>query len=133
MKAGLKAEVLEAIIRRIVEVARPDKIILFGSAARGERGPNSDVDLLVIKSGGPSATARSGDLPESFRRWASRGCERCDPRGCGKIPGGYWSYHRTGLYPGLAEPVTQKEYEEAVAMAERVVRWVETIIIRGSG
>jgi predicted nucleotidyltransferase len=44
-------ETLDAIIRRIVEVAKPDKIILFGSAARGEMGPNSDVDLLVIKSG----------------------------------------------------------------------------------
>jgi predicted nucleotidyltransferase len=32
-------------------VARPERIILFGSAARGEMGPNSDVDLLVIKSG----------------------------------------------------------------------------------
>ncbi|HEY7491330.1 MAG TPA: nucleotidyltransferase domain-containing protein [Candidatus Tectomicrobia bacterium] len=42
---------LDDIIRRIVEVAQPEKIILFGSAARGEMGPNSDVDLLVIKSG----------------------------------------------------------------------------------
>jgi uncharacterized protein len=42
---------LDEIIRCIVEVAHPKKIILFGSAARGEMGPNSDVDLLVIKSG----------------------------------------------------------------------------------
>ena len=47
----LAPEVLNEIVRRIVEVARPEKIILFGSAARGEMGPNSDVDLLVIKSG----------------------------------------------------------------------------------
>ncbi len=44
-------ETIDEIIRRIVEVAKPDKIILFGSAVRGEMGPNSDVDLLVIKSG----------------------------------------------------------------------------------
>jgi predicted nucleotidyltransferase len=44
-------EKLDQIIRRIVEVAHPEKIILFGSAARGEMGPHSDVDLLVIKSG----------------------------------------------------------------------------------
>jgi len=31
-------------------VAQPEKIILFGSAARGEMGPDSDLDLLVIKS-----------------------------------------------------------------------------------
>ncbi len=42
---------LQEIIRRIVQVAQPEKIILFGSAARGEMGPHSDVDLLVIKSG----------------------------------------------------------------------------------
>jgi predicted nucleotidyltransferase len=43
--------VLAEIVRHIVEAAQPDKIILFGSAARGEMGPDSDIDLLVIKSG----------------------------------------------------------------------------------
>lgn len=47
----ISQEKLDQIIRRIVEVARPEKIILFGSAARGEMGPHSDVDLLVIKGG----------------------------------------------------------------------------------
>jgi predicted nucleotidyltransferase len=47
----IKREVLDEIIRRVVEAAAPEKIILFGSAARGEMGPNSDVDLLVVKSG----------------------------------------------------------------------------------
>lgn len=32
-------------------MAQPERIILFGSAARGEMGPNSDLDLLVIKRG----------------------------------------------------------------------------------
>lgn len=45
------AEMLQEIIRRIVEVAQPEQMILFGSAARGQMGPNSDIDLLVIKSG----------------------------------------------------------------------------------
>src|SRR6267142_1270642 len=44
-------ETLQQIIERIVEVAQPEKIILFGSAAREEMGPNSDIDLLVIKAG----------------------------------------------------------------------------------
>ncbi len=42
---------LDNIIGRIVEVAEPEKIILFGSAAQDGMGPNSDVDLLVIKEG----------------------------------------------------------------------------------
>lgn len=33
-------------------------------------------------------------------------------------------------YPGLAEPVTWEEYDEAVAIAEKVVRWAEEIIER---
>jgi predicted nucleotidyltransferase len=47
----LTEKILQEIIRRVVEVAQPEKIILFGSAARGEMGPHSDVDLLVIKRG----------------------------------------------------------------------------------
>jgi len=42
---------LKELVRRIVEVAQPDRIILFGSAARGEMGPDSDLDVLVVKSG----------------------------------------------------------------------------------
>ncbi len=44
---------LDEIVRRVVQVAHPDRIILFGSAARGEMGPDSDVDLLVVKAGVP--------------------------------------------------------------------------------
>ncbi|MCS6842969.1 MAG: nucleotidyltransferase domain-containing protein [Caldilineales bacterium] len=44
----LTEQALQEVVRRIVEVARPRQIILFGSAARGETGPHSDVDLLVV-------------------------------------------------------------------------------------
>ena len=47
----LDPQILDEIIRRIVEVAKPEKIILFGSAARGEMNRHSDVDLLIIKKG----------------------------------------------------------------------------------
>ena len=47
----LDSKVLRDIVRRVVESAQPEKIILFGSAARGEMGPDSDVDLLVVKGG----------------------------------------------------------------------------------
>ncbi len=48
-KGMLDQQTLDDIIRRIVEVAQPEKIILFGSAARGEMNRHSDVDLLIIK------------------------------------------------------------------------------------
>ena len=39
---------IEEMVRRIVERFHPEKIILFGSYARGQAGPDSDVDLLVV-------------------------------------------------------------------------------------
>lgn len=47
----LSPALLDEVIRRVVEAAQPDRIILFGSAARGEMGPDSDLDLMVVKSG----------------------------------------------------------------------------------
>ena len=44
------AELLKEVVRRVVAVVHPEKIILFGSGARGTMGPDSDLDLLVIAS-----------------------------------------------------------------------------------
>lgn len=41
-------EKVEKAIRRIVEVSRPKKLILFGSYVRGEIKENSDLDVMVI-------------------------------------------------------------------------------------
>lgn len=51
MTATRMDEAIDEIVRRIVEAVHPDKIILFGSHARGEAREDSDVDLLVV---GPS-------------------------------------------------------------------------------
>ncbi|MDE0183927.1 MAG: nucleotidyltransferase domain-containing protein [Candidatus Poribacteria bacterium] len=48
----LDQRTLDEIIRRVVEVAQPERIILFGSAVRSTMTPNSDVDLLIVKEGG---------------------------------------------------------------------------------
>lgn len=39
---------ISEMVRRIVEKFDPEKIILFGSHARGDATPDSDVDLLVV-------------------------------------------------------------------------------------
>jgi predicted nucleotidyltransferase len=36
------------MVRRIVTAFDPERVVLFGSHARGEAGPDSDVDLLVV-------------------------------------------------------------------------------------
>jgi predicted nucleotidyltransferase len=42
-------DLIRAVVRRIVQAAQPDKIILFGSRARGDARPDSDIDVLVIQ------------------------------------------------------------------------------------
>ncbi len=44
----LEAPALAEIVRRLVEAYRPERIYLFGSKARGDEGPDSDYDLLVV-------------------------------------------------------------------------------------
>ncbi|OGI01520.1 MAG: hypothetical protein A2Y25_03380 [Candidatus Melainabacteria bacterium GWF2_37_15] len=43
--------ILDKILAAILKVIVPDKVILFGSQARGTARPDSDYDILVIKSG----------------------------------------------------------------------------------
>lgn len=39
---------IQRMVRRLVRRFDPDQVILFGSHARGEAGPDSDIDLLVV-------------------------------------------------------------------------------------
>jgi predicted nucleotidyltransferase len=38
-------------VRRVVQAAQPIRVVLFGSAARCDLGPDSDLDLLVVVEG----------------------------------------------------------------------------------
>ena len=55
MSSDRRTERLDAVVDRIVDAVHPLRIILFGSAARGEVGPDSDVDVLVVM---PTGTNR---------------------------------------------------------------------------
>jgi predicted nucleotidyltransferase len=54
-----RTPIVEAVVRemvqRILQVGDPQKVVLFGSRARGEARPNRDYDLLVIE---PSSQPR---------------------------------------------------------------------------
>ncbi len=60
-------ELIAEVVRRIVEVADPDKIILFGSHARDEAGSRSDLDILVIKDSDVPRWDRSGRIYYALR------------------------------------------------------------------
>jgi len=49
---GPATKEVEAVVRRIVDAVHPLRILLFGSAVRGEAGPDSDVDVLVVMPDG---------------------------------------------------------------------------------
>lgn len=92
-------ELLREMTRRIREAGDPHQIILFGSHAREEAGPQSDLDLLVIEDVGrsrrehctsvllaisqledvadASATGSSNPAPQRGRRSASREYSTC--------------------------------------------------------
>jgi len=53
---------LAEIVRRLVEAYQPERIYLFGSQARGEAGPDSDYDLLVVVPDDAAPTRCSSDL-----------------------------------------------------------------------
>lgn len=58
---GIDDSLVREIVRRLLAVARPDRIILFGSAATGPMTRDSDIDLLVV------APASSNTLEERVR------------------------------------------------------------------
>jgi predicted nucleotidyltransferase len=45
---GIDESLTQEIVRRILTVSKPDRIILFGSAATGRMTRDSDIDLLVV-------------------------------------------------------------------------------------
>jgi predicted nucleotidyltransferase len=46
---GVDQTLISEIVRRILSVAQPDKIILFGSAVVGNMTRDSDIDLLIVE------------------------------------------------------------------------------------
>jgi predicted nucleotidyltransferase len=60
--------ILDQVVERLVEFYRPQKIYLFGSAARGEYGPDSDLDFLVVVADDcPKEIRASGAIYQKLR------------------------------------------------------------------
>jgi predicted nucleotidyltransferase len=46
---GIDEGLVQQIVGRVLSVAKPDRIILFGSAAADQMTRDSDIDLLVVE------------------------------------------------------------------------------------
>lgn len=62
--------ILDETLRRILAVVKPTKVVLFGSAARGSMGANSDIDLLVVV---PSGVHRRQTAQKIYRNMVGVG------------------------------------------------------------
>jgi predicted nucleotidyltransferase len=62
---GVNETLLDEIVRRVLEVACPDRIILFGSAATGQMTKDSDIDLLVVEPAPANTRERSVEIRDA--------------------------------------------------------------------
>lgn len=67
MKIGMRYDILEEITRRICAISQPERIILSGSYARSEPGPDSDIDVLVILPAVDSLRGESVRIRQALR------------------------------------------------------------------
>ena len=63
--SSIDSAILADVVRRLVAAYQPERIYLFGSMARGDAGPDSDYDVLVVVADGA----------EPERLASRRGCE----------------------------------------------------------
>lgn len=61
--------VIDRLVKRIVAQFHPEQVILFGSHARGDAGPDSDVDFLVVMPVEGSVREKRLDIRLALREY----------------------------------------------------------------
>jgi predicted nucleotidyltransferase len=64
---GIDERLTHEIVRRVLSVSKPDRIILFGSAAAGQMTRDSDIDLLVVEPAPRDARRESVVIGDALR------------------------------------------------------------------
>jgi predicted nucleotidyltransferase len=64
---GIAPTLIDEIVKRILKVAEPQRIILFGSAALGRMTKDSDIDLLVLESAPEDTRKESVRIRQAVR------------------------------------------------------------------
>jgi predicted nucleotidyltransferase len=70
-----KDAVLQEIVQRLITEFHPETIYLFGSVARGEAGPDSDYDVMVIVSDSSELKYRRAKRAQRALWGVSRGAD----------------------------------------------------------
>lgn len=61
-------EAMQLIIKQIVDLVSPLKIIIFGSTGRGNAGPEGDLDILIVMRDGTHRRQTAQFLYKSVKR-----------------------------------------------------------------
>ena len=64
---AISQTLVSEIVKRVVSVTEPRRIILFGSAATGQMTKDSDIDLLVLESAPGDARRESVRIRQAVR------------------------------------------------------------------
>ncbi len=64
---GIAPTLIDEIVKRILDVAEPQRVILFGSAATGQMTKDSDIDLLVLESAPDDTRMESVRIGQAVR------------------------------------------------------------------
>lgn len=73
METTIDQNIIRELVQRIVDAVQPKRIILFGSAAREQLGPDSDLDVLVVM---PDGTYRRRTAKQIIRALFGLGCPK---------------------------------------------------------
>lgn len=63
----IATDLLTEIVNRVLSVTRPERVILFGSAATGSMDEDSDIDLLVLESSATEPRRESVRVRDALR------------------------------------------------------------------
>ena len=60
-------QMVAEVVERLLRAAKPVRVLVFGSAARGRTGPDSDLDLLVVMPDGANRLETAYHLHRALR------------------------------------------------------------------
>ena len=64
---GIEEQLIDEIVRRVLSVTQPERIIFFGSAAAGRMTRDSDIDLLVLETSPANVRQESIRIRDALR------------------------------------------------------------------
>jgi len=67
MAASFEDKLIDTIVQRILAITRPQRVILFGSAAEGKMTRDSDIDLLILETAPQNARDLCARIRQSLR------------------------------------------------------------------